>query len=315
VDFPVQLIEATVRVEQPVADSARTVGTGFLVKAADADGRPHILLITAHHVLAGMPGNEANIGYRFATENGGWNYAPQTLKIRDETGAPLWTHHPARDVAAIAIEAPPEFAKAAIPANYLAADSFAERNLGPGQELMVLGFPRGLAANNAGFPILRSGRVASYPVAPKSFPTFLLDFSVFPGNSGGPVFTTRTIRNASGAAAAQPVIAGLLTQQVELNSERLEIGVVTHAKYIVETMALMENAGAPITLATDQGAVEGAKPAAQAPAKRSFLHAASAWVEARLWAPVRLAGSWLAAWASEPWKAFASHAGDETSAA
>jgi V8-like Glu-specific endopeptidase len=305
VDFPVQLIEATVRVEQPVADSARTVGTGFLIKATDAGGRPRTVLITAHHVLAGMPGNEVNIGYRFATASGGWNYAPQTLKIRDEAGAPLWTHHPARDVAAIAIEAPPEFAKAAIPANYLAADSFAERNLGPGQELMVLGYPRGLAANNAGFPILRSGRVASYPVAPQSFPTFLLDFSVFPGNSGGPVFTTRTIRHASGGTAAQPVIAGLLTQQVELNSERLEIGVVTHAKYIVETMALMENVGAPITLATDQGVVEGAKPAAQAPEKRSFLMAASAWLEARLWTPVRLVGSWLGAKVAEPWKAFA----------
>ena len=119
--------------------------------------------------------------------------------------------------------------------------------------MMALGFPRGLAANQAGFPILRSGRVASFPVAPaKVFPTFLLDFTVFPGNSGGPVFMSQAAhRRVGGADAGQDVqfIAGLLTQQVELNNERLEIGIVTHAKFIRETMALMDDPHAPITVA------------------------------------------------------------------
>src|SRR4030095_9983299 len=107
---------------------------------------------------------------------------------------------------------------------YLAADdTFTKYRVGAGDEMMALGFPRGLAANQAGFPILRSGRVASYPVAPaKIFPTFLLDFSVFPGNSGGPVSMSEQAHRRSGAdgpAAPQDVefIAGLLTQQVELN--------------------------------------------------------------------------------------------------
>ena len=34
-------------------------------------------------------------------------------------------------------------------------------------------------------------------------------------------------------------IAGILTQQVELSGERLEIGIVTHAKYIRETIGLL----------------------------------------------------------------------------
>ena len=120
----------------------------------------------------------------------------------------------------------------------------------------------GLAANQAGFPILRSGRVASYPIAPaKIFPTFLLDFSVFPGNSGGPVFMTTQARRA-GADAAQPqFIAGLLTQQVELNNERLEIGIVTHAKFIRETIALMDNPQAEGTVARRDSGVSRAKAA------------------------------------------------------
>ena len=55
-------------------------------------------------------------------------------------------------------------------------------------------------------------------------------------------------------------IAGLLTQQVELNSERLEIGIVTHAKFIRETLMLMDNPRAPITQARNE-VVTGARAA------------------------------------------------------
>ncbi len=257
-DLAVELIHATVQLEQPLGDGTRTVGTGFLISAPTADGKPRTILVTANHVLQKMPGSNARIGYRIANADGSWTYTPQALKIRDK-GQELWTHHPNRDVAAIAITAPPQFAKAAIPMNYLANDdTFTENAVGAGDEMMALGFPRGLSANPAGFPILRSGRVASFPVAPaKVFPTFLLDFAVFPGNSGGPIFVPKSqpaqsgLTQASNGPPAQTegFIAGLLTQQVELNSERLEIGIVTHAKFIRETIALLANPLADTTVA------------------------------------------------------------------
>lgn len=293
-DLSVELIHATVQLEQPLGDGTRTVGTGFLIEAPTPDGKPRTVLVTANHVFEKMPGPEARIGYRIANPDGSWTYSPQTLKIRDAKGGELWTHHPSRDVAAISITAPEEFAKAAIPESWLAGDdTFARNGVTAGDELMALGFPRGLAANQAGFPILRSGRIASYPVAPANiFPTFLLDFSVFPGNSGGPVFmTTQTYRHqaraatdaaadASTSAAALGVtpsaavaaangpdtggqfIAGLLTQQVELNKERLEIGIVTHAKFIRETIARIDDPFAPVTtVRADAGVTGGAKAA------------------------------------------------------
>ena len=108
-----------------------------------------------------------HIGYRVANKDGSWTYAPQNLRIRDAAGHELWTHHPSRDVAAIAITAPADFAKAAIPKDYLASDdTFTKYKVGAGDEMMALGFPRGLSANQAGFPILRAGKVASYPIAP-----------------------------------------------------------------------------------------------------------------------------------------------------
>ncbi|MET0273050.1 MAG: trypsin-like peptidase domain-containing protein [Phenylobacterium sp.] len=267
-DLSVELIHATVQLEQPLGDGTRTVGTGFLISAPGPDGQPRTVLVTANHVLQKMPSANARIGYRISNPDGSWSYSPQQLRIRDGQGHELWTHHPNRDVAAITITAPAEFAKAAIPVDYLAADdTFSKYQVGAGDEMMALGFPRGLAANQAGFPILRSGRVASYPVAPaKIFPTFLLDFSVFPGNSGGPVYMSDNAHRRSGAqnvsdgAQDAGFIAGLLTQQVELNNERLEIGIVTHAKYIRETIGLIGDPAAPVTLASDQRTV-GAKAA------------------------------------------------------
>jgi S1-C subfamily serine protease len=267
IDLAVELIHATVQLEQPLGDGTRTVGTGFLIATPSADGKPRVVLVTANHVLQKMPKANARIGYRFSNSDGSWSYAPQQLQIRDDKGRELWTHHPTRDVAAIAISAPPEFAKAAIPVDYLAADeTFAQYRVGAGDEMMALGFPRGLSANQAGFPILRSGRIASFPVAPaKVFPTFLLDFSVFPGNSGGPVFMApqQAVAADVSTVSTEPkrgFIAGLLTQQVELNNERLEIGIVTHAKYVRETLALLQNPLAPATVAETQ-AVAGARAA------------------------------------------------------
>lgn len=277
-DLAVDLIHATVQLEQPLGDGTRTVGTGFLISAPGADGKPRTVLITANHVLQKMPGATARIGYRISNADGSWSYSPQQVKIRDGDGHELWTHHPNRDVAAITIKAPAEFAKAALPMNYLAADdTFDKYQVNAGDEMMALGFPRGLSANSAGFPILRSGRVASYPLAPaKVFPTFLLDFSVFPGNSGGPVFVSRGSKSEPGFQQASTsdapdeagFIAGLLTQQVELNNERLEIGIVTHARYIRETIGLMQNPLTPTTLAEGMTAVTGSRTASAEEAAR-----------------------------------------------
>jgi len=253
-DLAVELIQATVQLEQPLGDGTRTVGTGFLISAPGPDGAPRTVLVTAAHVFQKMPGPNARIGYRISNADGSWSYSPQPLKIRDADGHELWTHHPNRDVAAISIKAPPEFAKAAIPQGYLAGDdTFAKYSVNAGDEMMALGFPRGLSANAAGFPILRSGRVASYPLGPANiFPTFLLDFAVFPGNSGGPAFVKRAAPANGLQQTAETTdngfIAGLLTQQVELNNERLEIGIVTQAKYIKETIGLM--AGVPLAPST-----------------------------------------------------------------
>jgi hypothetical protein len=126
---------------------------------------------------------------------------------------------------------------------------------------MVLGYPEGLAANHQGFPILRAGRVASYPTTPISeFPTFLLDFRVFSGNSGGPVFMTEDLRRRPGAGEAKAgFVAGVLTQQTTVGAERLELGIVTHAMFVRQTIGLLDQAPSVGDAAPTPSAV-GAKP-------------------------------------------------------
>ena len=247
-------MQSTVQVEQQLPDGRHTIGTGFLINDPTPDGKPRTVLVTARHVFDRMPGASANIGFRVQGKDGGWTFKPQAVRIRS-TGHEFFVHHPTRDVVAIAIDAPKEFAQAAIPVAWLAgSDTFTKYGVGPGDEMMVLGYPQGLSANTAGFPILRSGRVAS-PIEPGTIsPTFLLDFRVFPGNSGGPVFISQADHRRPGADQSQDVqfIAGMLTQQVELNDVRLEIGIVTDAEFIRETIAELDEptaatSAAPVT--------------------------------------------------------------------
>ena len=271
-DMSVDLIGATVELEQPLGAGLRTVGTGFLISDPTPDGRPRVVLVTANHVFAGMKGDKATVGYRVQQADGSWRYAPQKLTIRSG-GKELWRHHATRDVAAITINAPPAFAKAAIPLNWLAGDdAFNRYQLAPGDEMMTLGFPQGLSANSAGFPILRSGRVASYPLGPATaFPTFLLDFRVFPGNSGGPVYLDEPAQARPGAPPIPEtrLVAGMLTQQVEVGSENLQIGIVTQARFIRETVGLLDGA-AEVPPDRDESTTLAGDPAsAVAPAARS----------------------------------------------
>jgi hypothetical protein len=261
----VDLIEATVRVEQPLGNGQTTVGTGFIVTSAAADGTPRTILITADHVFARMPQEQAIIGFRTRDQAGHWRYAPLKVRIRDSDGDRLWTKHPTQDVAVV--ELPAALAPSALPASELPGERALE-TLGvlPGDEMMVLGYPRGLSANPQGFPILSAGKVASYPLSPADrYPTYLVNMNVHAGNSGGPVYLVLPRVSAQGPAP-QVVVTGLLTQQIKYNGDRLAIGNVTQPDFISETISLMDSTSAVEVAPAQAPAPDGhAEPVSQPP--------------------------------------------------
>jgi hypothetical protein len=147
-------------------------------------------------------------------QNNVWVDNPIPIKIRDNSkpilvdkkpllvngkplDTPLWTRNPYADVAVMyAKDLPFEKTFKPLSADVLAADKLlSDANIKPGDELRCLGYPLGVASNDAGFPVLRSGRIASYSIVPTDkTKTFLLDLRVFKGNSGGPVFFTERFR-------------------------------------------------------------------------------------------------------------------------
>ena len=132
--------------------------------------------------------------------------------------------------------------------SYLADDDrLRTYEIHPGDELLCLGYPLAAPANAMGFPILRSGKIASYPLIPVSANLpWLFDFTVFPGNSGGPVYFSYDTRRYGGALHMGPIqsVVGLLSQQLssslpEYKGTSLEAGVIVPAKFIIETLNLL----------------------------------------------------------------------------
>ena len=243
-DFTTAIIQATV----PVAGAPNgptTVGTGILVSDPTPDGTPRVVLVTARHVIQNIGGQAVQIGLHLKNPDGTWR-----KEWRSEPSAdgerPLWTRHPTYDVAVLPVSVPPEVAAAAIPVSWFAdGDTFAGQDLEPGDAVEALGYPGGLAADSRGFAILRVGHMASYPLTPDTDGTFLVDFAVVSGNSGGPVFTSRRIGRGPalvGAQGPQPdeFVAGIVAQQIVPAGQSINLGLVVHALYIRQALQLLD---------------------------------------------------------------------------
>ncbi|MGH9339895.1 MAG: hypothetical protein ACRD1R_09995 [Acidobacteriota bacterium] len=62
--------------------------------------------------------------------------------------------------------------------------------MNPGEDVMVIGFPRGLSDSVHNLPLVRNALVSSAnSVNVGGFPTFLVDANLHPGMSGSPVLT------------------------------------------------------------------------------------------------------------------------------
>lgn len=221
------------------------MGTVFILGKPSSSGQEHYVLVTAAHVLEGIDGETATLLLR-RKEGHTYIKNPYSLKIRKD-GKALWEKHPDVDVAVMYITLPNLIDILLASTELLATDEvLQEYDIYPGRELRVLGFPFGMKSHSSGFPILRIGVIASFPLIPsRELKTFLMDFEVFNGNSGGPVYFHDPDWHKRGSGAVKSpedvqMIVGLVSKQGFAGiNRRLAIAEVVHASLIKETVELL----------------------------------------------------------------------------
>lgn len=241
-DFATEMLGATFKLFHP--DSTATC---VLVQRAAPDSA--LYLVTAGHALERIKGDTAIVVLRQAKEDGSYERCDFTVIIR-RADQPLWVRHATQDAAVLRLSELPPVAVAALPAALLAA----ERGLDLAgvhlcSSLFILTFPQRFEANSAGFPIARAGILASPLLPVRTHPTFLVDFTTFAGDSGGPVFIE--------GAAGHPLLAGIVIAQSHHEEKvtteyqdwtlrhPLGLGTVLHAQFVLETLEQAATAAAP----------------------------------------------------------------------
>ncbi|WP_347272729.1 serine protease [Candidatus Kuenenia sp.] len=249
------MMEATCKIQGP-----GSMGTGFIIGKPDTNntGKVFYTLVTADHVLSKMQGETAVLVLRQYSDTNEWRRIELPIRIRNGV-TNLWTKHPDVDVAGIFVRLPTNSVRTLLTTAELISDKqLIEYDIYPGMELMCLGYPFGVEANSLGFPILRSGRIASYPLTPtKTTKTFLFDFTVFRGNSGGPVYFIEknptyggcvhlgnTIYGIAGLVVEESNITETIQELYEKKEKTtpLQLGTVIHASFIKE---LVDSMGYP----------------------------------------------------------------------
>jgi hypothetical protein len=254
------LMESTFLIQGPSSklgeENKSRFGTGFVMLRPVKEGLApdwKIVLVTAKHVFEDIKGDTATLMIRRRNATGDIEIFPWPIQIRGN-GKNTYIVHPTADVAVIDISLPTDSivfqTRRITNINWLATDDFV-RDLGlhPGDELLCLGFPLGAQLN--GYPVLRSGRIASYPVTPlKKVGSVGYDFRVYPGNSGGPVYfayTDRQYKDTIRMGVTLQKVFGIVIQQLaSVENVDLSLGVIVPSVFIKETIDILAGFDAKI---------------------------------------------------------------------
>jgi hypothetical protein len=224
-------------------------GTVFImgIPIPNNPGVGQTVLVTADHVLDDIGTDEAVMLVRRKNADGSYATFDHHIRIREQ-GKPLYVHHKTADVAAMYIDLPNDVPVSVPPPDFLVDDKRVEDiDLHPGDEAFCLGFP--LAASSpGGFPILRTGHIASYPLTPmRDVKAIYFDLFLDGANSGGPIYyyyTNRVINKTMNLGSVSQEILGLVTQQIhssipDFSNRPLNFGVIVPAPFISETIAML----------------------------------------------------------------------------
>jgi S1-C subfamily serine protease len=117
--------------------------------------------------------------------------------------------------------------------------------ISPGEDVMVVGFPRGLSDSVHNLPLVRTALISSaYGIDFEGLPTFLVDANLHPGTSGSPVLTrpkniwSDRDGNTNMLTGSPTYFLGVFSATVSVRvsgtSEALGLGQVWYARLIDE---------------------------------------------------------------------------------
>jgi len=254
VDLASGMMRGTFKIEGPPG----CVGTAFVVgrpRRSDSKKASRVL-VTAAHVLEHIQGDKAVLHCRKISGEK-YERVPLAIPIRRDN-KPLWVKHPNADVAVMYLPLPKEMNIDSYLIGtgvFISDKEIQECEIHPDDTLFALGFPFGEEANPQGFPILRSGAIASFPITRSAGgDTFLFDFEVYQGNSGGPVFLIdenpryggdlklgRVFRGLMGIVSERRIVTEKVTSlsETRIQEHPLSIAVVIHASVIKEAIYML----------------------------------------------------------------------------
>jgi V8-like Glu-specific endopeptidase len=206
------LLHATMKIQQ-----GNTVATCFLVD----DGKPQTpVLITAAHVVESMQGPEAQLVARRMVSPGTYEKLLVPISVGTNESR-RWRRHPTEDVAALRIDLPEGSTQlATIDHQALIHQAeWDESNLAAGVTVHFLGYPHRDEASPSGFPILRHGSIACFPLQPfAAVRQMLVGGEVYEGDSGGPVFLQRP-SEVDERWGSGPKVVGIVAGQRMIDEE------------------------------------------------------------------------------------------------
>jgi hypothetical protein len=179
-------------------------------------------LVTAKHVVESRITNALDI--RFRVDSNDVNQPVQEFRLPNQTGASQWFFHPNPDidVAVIFINWDALKAHKVEPTFFMDDQTVAsratlkDREVAAGDGIFVLGFPMGLTGEERNYVIVRQGCIARISeMLDGATSNFLIDASVYPGNSGGPVILKIEMTAIEGTKSqTTATLLGLVTSYI-----------------------------------------------------------------------------------------------------
>jgi len=218
-----QLFFTTTRIEAFLVEGGRkSTGTGFIVRESYSENQQRLFLVTCAHVIHGMTGlNAAFVGCKSREEP---DYSKSIVLTIDDLPTKAFLHpDPSVDVAIIPItleidklekKGTPPFLRSL---TYNSSLSAANVQLSSLQNIVFIGYPRGIIDTKNLSPLARRGTTATpIDLDFNGFPFFVIDASVYNGSSGSPVFayddgTIRGKNNETGFGT-RAIFLGIISQ-------------------------------------------------------------------------------------------------------